>query len=132
MAATEKDRMTDEEILAQTSCVLFSAPRWGLLPTYSSRTFTLAGMDTTSNALSRILHLLSEHPDVQQKLRAEVVEATNGGTVDLDYDDLMKLPYLDAVCRETLRLFAPVMLIIRTYVLCSLRLVILPRDLTSF
>ncbi|KAI0806613.1 cytochrome P450 [Fomes fomentarius] len=92
MAATPKEQMTDEEILAQTS------------------TFILAGMDTTSNALSRILHLLSQHPDAQQKLRAELIEATNGGTTDLGYDDLMKLPYLDAVCRETLRVFAPVLL----------------------
>ena len=68
------------------------------------RSFILAGMDTTSNALSRILHQLSIHPDAQKTLRAELVEATNGGTTDLDYDTLMKLPYLDAVCRETLRL----------------------------
>ena len=73
-------------------------------------------MDTTSNALSRILHQLSLHPDVQNKLRAEIVEATAGGTTDLDYDALMKLPYLDAICRETLRLYSPVTLSGRTYV----------------
>ncbi len=73
-------------------------------------------MDTTSNALSRILHLLSQNPDAQQKLRAELLEATNGGKTDLGYDDLMKLPYLDAVCRETLRVFAPVLLTGRAYV----------------
>ena len=75
-------------------------------------------MDTTSNALSRILHQLSIHPDAQKTLRAELVEATNGGTTDLDYDTLMKLPYLDAVCRETLRLFAPVTLSGRACVFC--------------
>ena len=63
-----------------------------------------------------------KHPDVQQKLRAELVEATSGGTVDLDYDDLTKLPYLDAVCRETLRVFAPVILSGRAYVSCPLRI----------
>ena len=66
------------------------------------RTFILAGMDTTSNALSRIFHLLAAHPDVQEKLRAEILEASGGE--DLDYDALVALPYLDAVCRETLRL----------------------------
>ena len=81
-------------------------------------------MDTTSNALSRILHQLSIYPDAQMKLRAELVEATHGGTIDLDYDTLMKLPYLDAVCRETLRVFAPVAITGRTYaqprsMLCS-------------
>ena len=62
-------------------------------------------MDTTSNALSRIMHFLAEYPAVQEKLRAEILEATDGGQHDLDYDRLMKLPYLDAVCRETLRVW---------------------------
>ena len=65
-------------------------------------------MDTTSNALSRILHLLAQHPDVQEKLRAEIIEAQGGDRSDIAYDDLIKLPYLDAICRETLRLYAPV------------------------
>lgn len=60
-------------------------------------------MDTTSNAMSRTLHLLAQHPDVQEKLRHEVVEARAHG--DLDYDQVHALPYLDAVCRETLRLY---------------------------
>ena len=60
-------------------------------------------MDTTANAMSRILHLLAQHPDVQEKLRQEVMEARTRG--DLDYDALHALPFLDAVCRETLRLY---------------------------
>ena len=75
------------------------------------RTFILAGMDTTSNALSRILHQLATHQEVQNKLRAELMDATGGGVTDLHHDDIVKLPYLDAVCRETLRVFAPVILI---------------------
>ena len=59
-------------------------------------------MDTTSNALARILHLLSEHQDVQDKLRAELLDASEAG--DIPYDQLIALPYLEAVCRETLRL----------------------------
>ncbi|RPD55331.1 cytochrome P450 [Lentinus tigrinus ALCF2SS1-7] len=90
LASTDAEKMTDDELLAQTS------------------TFILAGMDTTSNALSRILHLLAQNPAVQDKLRAELLIATAGGTADLDYDGLMNLPYLDAVCRETLRVYAPV------------------------
>ena len=68
-------------------------------------TFTFAGMDTTSNALARILYLLCEHQDVQEKLRKEIMDAhdANGGQ-DLPYDDLVELPYMDAVCRESLRL----------------------------
>jgi cytochrome P450 len=60
-------------------------------------------MDTTSGALARILHILAQHPDVQGRLRQEITASrANGG--DLDYGDLMALPYLDAVIRETLRL----------------------------
>ena len=80
-------------------------------------TFILAGMDTTSNALARILSLLAEHPDVQEKLREELIQARDDGTGklrDLTYDEVMELPYLDAVCRETLRVFAPASLVQRT------------------
>ena len=63
-------------------------------------------MDTTSNALSITLLLLSEHPYVQQELRDEILAAhdRSGGGM-LDYDTLVALDYLDAVCRETLRLY---------------------------
>ena len=63
-------------------------------------------MDTTSNALSRMLSILAAHPEVQDKLRREVLDALekNGGQ-DLSYDQLAALPLLDAVCRETLRLY---------------------------
>jgi cytochrome P450 len=62
-------------------------------------------MDTTSNALSRSLHLLATYPEVQEKLRQEILNALeeNGGE-DFSYDELVALPFLDAVCRETLRL----------------------------
>ncbi|RPD56021.1 cytochrome P450 [Lentinus tigrinus ALCF2SS1-6] len=85
--ADAQDRLTDDQLLGQMSSILFAA------------------MDTTANAMSRILHLLAQHPNVQEKLRREVVEARACG--DLDYDKLHALPYLDGVCRETLRLYAP-------------------------
>ncbi|KAI0629819.1 cytochrome P450 [Trametes polyzona] len=88
MIASDAEKHTDEELIAQMS------------------TFILGGMDTTSNALSRIFHLLAQKPDVQDRLRAEISEACSGN--DLAYDDIVKLPFMDAVCRETLRLYAPV------------------------
>nr|BED42991.1 cytochrome P450 monooxygenase [Trametes versicolor] len=94
MLASEADRLSDEELIAQMS------------------TFILAGMDTTANSLTRILHVLAEHPAEQEKLRAEVSEARHGN--DIAYEALEKLPYLDAVCRETLRLYSPVNVIGRT------------------
>jgi Cytochrome P450 len=69
------------------------------------RILIFAAMDTTSNALSRTLSVLASHPGVQEKLRQEILDAVekNGGR-DLSYDELVSLPFLDAVCRETLRL----------------------------
>ncbi|KAI0368654.1 cytochrome P450 [Pilatotrama ljubarskyi] len=90
IAASADDKLPDEEVIAQMS------------------TFILAGVDTTSNALSRILHLLAEHPDIQAKLRAELQEAYERYGDKIPYNELMQLPYLDAVCRETLRLHSPV------------------------
>lgn len=65
----------------------------------------LAGVDTTSNALARTLHLLSEHPDVQEKLRREIHDAHEQYGTHVPYDEIMALPYMDAICRETLRLY---------------------------
>ncbi|KAG5639458.1 hypothetical protein H0H81_001580 [Sphagnurus paluster] len=60
-------------------------------------------MDTTSNALARTLFLLAQHPEVQEKLRREIKEAIEQYG-EIPHDELMALPYLDAICRETLRL----------------------------
>ncbi|KAG5634386.1 hypothetical protein H0H81_002149, partial [Sphagnurus paluster] len=48
----------------------------------------------------------------QNKLREELMEAkrTYG---DVPYDELVELPYLDAVCRETLRLHPPIPILVR-------------------
>ncbi|KAH8114780.1 cytochrome P450 [Phellopilus nigrolimitatus] len=72
-------------------------------------TFILAGHDTSTAAISCALHILSQHPDAQSRLREEVMTARGErGGDDLDYDTLMGLPFLDAVCRETMRVFPPV------------------------
>lgn len=71
------------------------------------RGLLFAAVDTTSSAISRILHLLSQHPPIQEKVRREVTD-TRSKHGDLPYDELVSLPYLDAICRETLRLYPPV------------------------
>ncbi|KAK7062544.1 hypothetical protein VNI00_000032 [Paramarasmius palmivorus] len=69
------------------------------------------------SALARTLLLLAQHPSVQARLREELVEARreNQGD-DLGYDQLVSLPYLDSICRETLRLYPPVPRLMRTAV----------------
>ncbi|KAH8114788.1 cytochrome P450 [Phellopilus nigrolimitatus] len=75
--------------------------------------FIFAGHDTTTSALSRVLHQLVLYPEIQSKLREEVTAARKKYG-DLEYDALMTLSYLDAVCRETLRVFPPVPQLNRT------------------
>ena len=93
-----------------------------LLIAYYS-TLIFAAFETSTSALSRILHTLAERPEVQEHLRKEIVEAKDKAAsyaeldakdVGLSYDALMSLPYLDAVCRETLRMYPPVLLLGRT------------------
>nr|VWP01640.1 Alcohol oxidase [Ganoderma boninense] len=113
MKASDEDRLPDGEVLAQMGFVflLLSYPPITLdrlLNGYEFSTFIMAGVDTTSNALSRALHLMCMDQAVQQKLRAELWEAQEQYGKDIPYDELFALPYLDAVCRETLRLYAPV------------------------
>lgn len=69
-----------------------------------SRLIAFGGTDTASGVLARILQLLAVHQDVQQKLRDELMSARDYPEQDIPYDKLMELPYLGAICRETLRL----------------------------
>ena len=73
-------------------------------------TLLVAGAETSSTALCRILHLLALRPSVQDTLRHEINEALpydRNGMGALEYEKLITLPFLDAVCKETLRVFAP-------------------------
>ena len=62
-----------------------------------------AGTDTTSGLLSHILQKLAQHPQWQEKLREEVREARSTPGAEIPYEELMELPLLNAICRETLR-----------------------------
>lgn len=64
-----------------------------------------------------MLHLLALYQDVQHGLRREIKNATSEG--DLSYDKLMGLPYLDAICKETLRLCVPGCVIVDGFLIMS-------------
>ncbi|KAI0070119.1 cytochrome P450 [Panus rudis PR-1116 ss-1] len=118
MAASEEDRMPDTELLGHMTHVprafiatLFFTDRIRV----DCRQLIFAAMETTSGALAHILHLLAEHQDIQDKLREEILKAKeefNGE--DIPYDTLVSLPYIEAVCRESLRLYAPLTTINKT------------------
>jgi cytochrome P450 len=102
-------------ILLKANMASSEEDRMPYLPEVSkNRTITFAATDTTSNALCKILEILSGNQEAQEKLRREIIDAkTRNGGEDLSYNELVQLPYLDAVCRETLRVFvlSPVRLI---------------------
>ncbi|KAI0731458.1 cytochrome P450 [Fomitopsis betulina] len=87
--AEGEDRLTEEEILGQVA------------------SFVLAGSDTTGITLAQILQHLAEHPDAQKKLRKEIADARGSRNEDPSFEVLARLPYLDAVVKETLRLNTP-------------------------
>jgi cytochrome P450 len=75
-------------------------------------TLMLAGHETTSNGLSWASFLLAEHPQWIMKLREELKEY--GKTPEeLTKEDLTKLPLLDAVWKESLRLYPPIPILSR-------------------
>jgi len=67
-----------------------------------------AGRDTVGHVTSRILQALATHPNVQQRLRDEILHVTAAaGSCEPDFTTLNEMPYLDAVIRETMRLYVP-------------------------
>ena len=79
-------------------------------------TLIFAGQDTSAATLSWTVHLLSLHPSIQEKLATEIREkcqhhcCSDGGNDLFTKDFVMNLPYLDAVIKESMRLYpvAPV------------------------
>ena len=74
-------------------------------------TFLAAGHETTAIALVWTVYLLSQHPQVRIKLQDEIRSVLAGREPTLD--DLVKLPYLDWVLNESMRLYPPAWLQVR-------------------
>ncbi|CAG2168837.1 unnamed protein product [Oppiella nova] len=85
MGSHETKKLSEEEIIA--NIVLF----------------LLAGYETTASLLSFSAYNLALNPESQRKLRDELRECPQ-----LDYESVAKLPFLEAVVCETLRIHNPV------------------------
>jgi len=72
-------------------------------------TLLLAGHDTTALALTWSLVLLAQHPDAAARLRSEVDVIL--GERRAAVEDLPRMPYLESVFMETLRLYPTAWLI---------------------
>ncbi|EXJ68057.1 uncharacterized protein A1O5_08672 [Cladophialophora psammophila CBS 110553] len=87
-----KEPFTDKELVAQSATIL------------------AAGQDTTSVAVTWALYLLAHNPQVQSALRVEIqthLPSPSSSEESVDAPLIESLPYLAAVCNETLRLFPP-------------------------
>jgi cytochrome P450 len=67
--------------------------------------FLLAGHDTTAIALTFALHLLGQHREAQERVRAEVAEVTGDRTPGAA--DVERLTYTTMVLKEAMRLYPP-------------------------
>ena len=86
-------------------------------------TFLGAGHDTTATGVAWTLHLLSTHPEIQERLRSEIKQHypylfsdnvyTRNDIDRLAKSDADHLPYLDNVCRESLRYIPPIPMTVR-------------------
>jgi cytochrome P450 len=68
-------------------------------------TLLLAGHETTANALSWTWHLLSQHPQVEERLAAELQAVLAGRSPTAA--DLPRLIYTERVILESMRLYPP-------------------------
>jgi len=86
MRARDEDdsRLDDDEIIALTTSMLFG------------------GQDALTNTLSWALVLLSQHPDILDDVQSEIDKVLHGA--DPTEHDIARLPLLDAVVNETMRL----------------------------
>jgi cytochrome P450 len=65
----------------------------------------VAGHETTANALTFTLHLLGNHPEIQQKVYDELIQIQTQ-TNDV-VEQLQKMTYTNAVINESMRLYPP-------------------------
>jgi cytochrome P450 len=89
LLATDEDRtgMTDKQVRDE------------------ALTLFLAGHETTATALTWTWYLLSQHPDVDSRMRRELAQVLGGRNPR--FDDLPLLPYTEMVLSEALRLYPP-------------------------
>ncbi|CAG2108556.1 unnamed protein product, partial [Medioppia subpectinata] len=69
--------------------------------------FFIAGYDTTSATLSFCIYELAVNAVIQDRLYDEVMAAVDADG-EIGYDELLKMPYLDAILSETGRKYPPV------------------------
>ena len=79
-------------------------------------TFLAAGHETTASAMVWAVYLLCLNPEIQARLREEIrrgLPSIDDNVTAVTSESLDKLPFLNAVCNEVLRVYPPVPLTLR-------------------
>jgi cytochrome P450 len=74
-------------------------------------TFITAGHETTALGLAWTLHLLAEHPEIEQQVLEEIATVTEGS--QLEPSHVARLNFTKAVFQESMRLYPPAPVITR-------------------
>jgi cytochrome P450 family 6 len=75
--------------------------------------FFTAGYETSSTTTAFVLYELAVHPEVQDRLRKEILDALDETDGKITYDMVLSLSYLDMVISESLRMYPPLPLLDR-------------------
>jgi len=96
LAAQKEDptHFSDQDILDQIFSMIFG------------------GFETTSALIQWIYYVLDERPDIEKKMREEIIRhapcVLNTDSSGLTYDAIEKMEYIGAVLKETMRLYPPI------------------------
>ena len=69
-----------------------------------SFTFLVAGHETTSSTISIIGYFLCSYPEIQEKLREEIMKDLKDKTTSISFEDIQKMKYLKQVVNECSRM----------------------------
>ncbi|CAJ1976860.1 unnamed protein product [Sphenostylis stenocarpa] len=72
----------------------------------------IAGSDTSGSTSEWAMAELLRNPKVMQKAREELIQVIGSSNVEVTESDIPKLPYIQAIVKETLRLHPPVPLLL--------------------
>lgn len=86
-------KLTDEQVIHEMAALVF------------------AGHETTATTLAWLLYVLSQYPEVAEKLRDELARVLDGRTPTMA--DIENLPYMQQVIDETMRLYPALYLVSR-------------------
>ncbi|XP_011295350.1 cytochrome P450 6g1 [Musca domestica] len=77
--------------------------------------FLAAGYETSATTMSFALFELAKQPEVQEKLRKEILGAFKDTSGELSYESFNSMEYLEMIVNETLRMYPPVPILERKH-----------------